>query len=266
MLATVMLGGMFPTGCMNSPVLPPPAASIPGQSIPPIGDTRGRVPMPAVATRLPGPANNPWKPPVAARDWKHIVIHHTATSSGSVESINATHLKNKDKSGNPWLGIGYHFVIGNGDGMPDGAIEPTFRWRTQIQGAHAGSTNKDYNERGIGICLVGNFEKTPPTSAQRKSVKLLVQTLRNEYKVLPGNVVGHNDIRASATECPGKLFPMAEVAGRETELFLGQSFPDQVSPGQLSTVQLSPPRLSPPQISTAQPLERISSSSGSTLR
>jgi len=151
----------------------------------------------------------------------HIVIHHTGTSSGSVESINSAHLKNKDKNGNPWLGIGYHFVIGNGQGMADGAIEPTFRWRTQIQGAHAGSSNKEFNERGIGICLVGNFEKTPPTPAQRKSVKLLVQTLRVEYKVPSARVVGHRDIRDKPTECPGKFFPMAEVAGRDSGVLVG---------------------------------------------
>ncbi|MEZ6045526.1 MAG: hypothetical protein R3C11_08100 [Planctomycetaceae bacterium] len=71
---------------------------------------------------------NPWKPNVAERDWKWIVIHHTATDKGSVESIHETHLKRRDKNGNPWLsGIGYHFVIGNGQGMEDGDIEPTFR-------------------------------------------------------------------------------------------------------------------------------------------
>ncbi len=84
-----------------------------------------------------------------------------------------------------------------------------------------GMANKDYNERGIGICLVGNFENSPPTAAQKKSVKLLVQTLRNEYKIPVVNVVGHKDIRASATECPGKFFPMAEVAAGDTGVILG---------------------------------------------
>jgi N-acetyl-anhydromuramyl-L-alanine amidase AmpD len=181
------------------------------QSVPPPGFPTNRV--------LHG--QNPWKPTVAAREWQHIVIHHTATGSGSVDSIHAAHLKNKDKNGNPWLGIGYHFVIGNGDGMTDGAIESTFRWRTQIQGAHAGSANKDYNERGIGICLVGNFEKAPPTPAQKRSVKLLVQTLRNEYRIPASEVVGHKEIRAASTECPGKFFPMAEVAAGEFEQILG---------------------------------------------
>jgi hypothetical protein len=220
-LTIFLLAGLILDGCMHSPMLPPPTASIPPPSIPDAGIASRRVPPPAGINSSPRPGSNPWRPTVASRDWQHIVIHHTATKSGSVESINAAHLKNKDKSGNPWLGIGYHFVIGNGDGMSDGVIEPTFRWRTQIQGAHAGSTNKDYNERGIGICLVGNFEKSPPTAAQRKSVKLLVQTLRAEYKIPSSSIVGHKDIRASATECPGKLFPMAEVAGGDPGVFLG---------------------------------------------
>ncbi|HEY2252675.1 MAG TPA: hypothetical protein VGH74_16490, partial [Planctomycetaceae bacterium] len=46
-------------------------------------------------------------------------------------------------------------------------------------------------------------------------------TLRNEYKILTTNVVGHKDIRASATECPGKYFPMAEVAAGDPGLILG---------------------------------------------
>jgi hypothetical protein len=220
LLTSIVLGGLIVVGCTQAPIMPPPSASIPPPSIPRVGDATRRIPTPGIAAA--GPGMHLWKPTVAARDWKHIVIHHTATSAGSVESINAAHLQKKDKDGNPWLGIGYHFVIGNGDGMPDGAIEPTFRWRTQIQGAHAGSTNKDYNERGIGICLVGNFEKTPPTAAQRKSVKLLVQTLRTEYRIPAASVVGHKDIRSSATECPGKLFPMAEVAGSDAALYLGQ--------------------------------------------
>ena len=182
--------------------------------------------LPPVVPGGPIVGANPWRPTVKARDWKHIVLHHTATTSGSVESINAAHLKNKDKNGKPWLGIGYHFVIGNGNGMADGAIEPTFRWRTQIQGAHAGSNNKDFNERGIGICLVGNFEKSPPTAAQRKSVKLLVKTLRSEYGIPVAAVVGHKEIRASSTECPGKYFSVAEVASDEPELFLGRRSAD----------------------------------------
>jgi N-acetyl-anhydromuramyl-L-alanine amidase AmpD len=136
------------------------------------------------------------------------VIHHTASEAGSVESIHEAHIRRKDKDGNPWLGIGYHFVIGNGNGMGDGEIESTFRWKQQMHGAHAG--DEQHNQHGIGISLVGNFDKHPPTTAQLASVKRLVSTLKIAYGISSGNVIGHAEIKATA--CPGKYFPMAEVS------------------------------------------------------
>lgn len=144
---------------------------------------------------------NEWTPKAEARQWKYIVMHHTAASRGNVESIDRAHRERG------WQGIGYHFLIGNGDGMGDGAVEPTFRWRTQIHGAHAGKA--EFNERGIGICLVGNFEETKPTDAQRDSLIQLVQSLAREYGITEDRVIVHSDVKA--TKCPGKFFPVNEV-------------------------------------------------------
>ena len=162
-------------------------------------------------------STNPWEPDVPARQWNSIVIHHTATDQGSVESIHETHLAKK------WLGIGYHFVIGNGNGMPDGAIEPTFRWREQLHGAHAGS--EEYNEHGVGVCLIGNFEEQPPTPHQLAAVKRLVATLKREYRIPADQVVGHSEVKATA--CPGKLFPLGEVAHSGSDIYLGARSPSR---------------------------------------
>ena len=124
-----------------------------------------------------------------------------------MESIHRLHLQRRDADGNPWLGIGYHFVIGNGRGMPDGATEPTFRWREQLIGAHAGIAV--YNQHGIGICLVGNFEHKPPTATQVQALKQVVSYLTEEYGISAEHVVLHRYIKA--TVCPGKLLPMQEV-------------------------------------------------------
>ena len=170
--------------------------------------------------RLAG--SNPWKPAVNERRWKHIVMHHTASAAGSVASIDRAHRQRKDSNGQPWLGIGYHFVIGNGNGMKDGEIQPTFRWNKQIHGAHAGV--KKYNELGIGIVLIGNFEKTRPTKAQLASAKRLVKTMRASYGISAKNVLAHQDINKTA--CPGRYFSLARITGVSDEATLGSLSPD----------------------------------------
>jgi hypothetical protein len=156
---------------------------------------------------LPDVKDSHWPTDEPRKPWKYIVLHHTATGRGSVESIHETHLKNKDKNGNPWQGIGYHFVIGNGDGMGDGEIEPTFRWRQQLAGAHAGVN--DYNQQGVGVVLVGDFEQHHPTAAQLQAVKRLVGALSRDFGIPADRVIGHGDVKA--TECPGQNFPLSEV-------------------------------------------------------
>lgn len=149
-----------------------------------------------------------WKPETKPRDWKFIVLHHSASLQGSVAGIHELHRNRVDAQGLPWRGIAYHFVIGNGQGMPDGKIEATFRWQEQLEGAHAGDEN--YNQQGIGICLIGNFEEHHPTEAQLRAVERLVSLLKRDYRIAAEQVVGHG--RVKPTQCPGKYFPMARVA------------------------------------------------------
>jgi hypothetical protein len=154
-------------------------------------------------------------PAVMPRDWKSIVVHHSATSGGSVAAIDAVHRTQKDSAGKPWLGIGYHFVVGNGQSMADGAVEATFRWREQLPGAHAG--RRDQNEHGIGICLIGNFDETRPTERQLASLAALLRQLSRQYSITRSHVLRHQDIHS--TQCPGRLFPweqvLAEVPGAD---------------------------------------------------
>lgn len=209
-----MLGGCVRSTVspsMSSPAGIPPAAAAPSipSSIPAPASPVVSVPAASPAL-IESSLVNDWKPQTKPREWKHIVLHHTATDTGSVESIHEAHLKNTDKSGKPWLGIGYHFVIGNGQGMDDGTIEPTFRWKQQMHGAHAGASDPEFNQLGVGICLVGNFEEQPPSPAQIASTRRLVTYLKREFRVPEDRVIGHKDIRE--TECPGRLFPLADVA------------------------------------------------------
>ncbi|MDR4498808.1 MAG: peptidoglycan recognition protein family protein [Candidatus Scalindua sp.] len=140
------------------------------------------------------------------RSWKYIVIHHSASDAGNASSIGKYH-----REVNGWEnGLGYHFLIGNGNGASDGQIEVGNRWNSQIDGAHAG--NGEYNKYGIGICLVGNFENRHPTDSQISSLVYLVNYLQKRCNISTENIVMHCNVRK--TECPGNQFPYYDVLAR----------------------------------------------------
>jgi N-acetyl-anhydromuramyl-L-alanine amidase AmpD len=207
-LTWLIVCGVGCSGC-NQPTVVPPTASISSPKQPSMSIPQPIEPMspPSHYPIDPITSSNPWKPDAELRKWDYIVLHHTASETGNVESIHQEHLNRKDKNGNAWLGIGYHFVIGNGSGMGDGEVEPTFRWKQQLQGAHAGVAN--FNQHGIGVVLIGNFDRAAPTDAQTESVKRLVGILKREYGIVTSNVIGHGDLKA--TECPGKYFPLDQI-------------------------------------------------------
>jgi hypothetical protein len=155
----------------------------------------GRVVIPKNA-----PAN--WKPAVTPHAWKYIVIHHSDTDSGSAAAFDRYHREVKH-----WDGLGYDFVIGNGRGAPDGQVQVGPRWVQQKIGAHAGV--REYNENGIGICLVGDFDHTQPTATQMEALARLVGYLMHVYHIPPSNVIGHRD--AKHTNCPGRYMSIAKV-------------------------------------------------------
>lgn len=173
-----------------------------GEDRPALRDSR-LVSSPGEKGQLPAE----FQPRAATRLWRFIVLHHSATADGDVRRIDINHRGRVDSKGEPWLGIGYHFVIGNGGAMGDGAVEPTFRWRDQLQGAHAGS--RLHNEEGIGICLIGDFDKAPPTPRQVDAARKLVATLAARFTIARINCVRHSDINETA--CPGRLFPYQQI-------------------------------------------------------
>ena len=139
------------------------------------------------------------------RPWKYVVIHHSATDEGNARRFDTHH---REKKG--WVnGLGYHFLIGNGNGSRDGQIEVGNRWDSQIDGAHAGKDWYEYNKYGVGICLVGNFENDYPTSSQISSLTYLINYLQERCNIPRNQVILHKTFRKTA--CPGRHFPYTEV-------------------------------------------------------
>lgn len=127
-----------------------------------------------------------------------IIIHCSATDDSAdigVKEIRSWHLARG------WLDIGYHFVI-----RRDGTIE-TGRRLTEV-GSHAHS----YNNRSIGICLVGGVEADDKNRArdnytpkQKASLRNLLIELRKKYPKT--RIIGHRDVDKNK-ECP--CFDVAE--------------------------------------------------------
>jgi LysM repeat protein len=132
--------------------------------------------------------------------WKYVVVHHSATSMGSARSMDRYHREQRHMEN----GLAYHFVIGNGRGMGDGQIFVGNRWQQQLQGGHLAS--EALNERSVGICLVGNFEKERPTARQMQSLTTLTQYLLGRCSLSKPAVKTHQEINTIGTRCPGRLF------------------------------------------------------------
>ncbi len=148
-------------------------------------------------------ANELFYPNKADRPWKYIVLHHSAAASGNYAQIDGQHRKVLG-----YDGCGYHFVIGNGTGSKDGQIEVAARWNNQKQGAHCrNARTNDADEYGIGIVLVGDFDKQQPTPQQIAAAKALVTYLSQRYQIAPNGIKTHAHLAATPTVCPGKFFP-----------------------------------------------------------
>ena len=137
--------------------------------------------------------------------WRHIIGHHSATPNGSAAIFDAYHRNQRHMEN----GLAYHFIIGNGTDSKDGQIEIGPRWTKQLRGGHVHSLA--YNENSVGICLVGNFEKTRPTAKQIAAFTALVQFLRADVLLGRAPLLLHREVKGEQTLCPGRNFPAKHI-------------------------------------------------------
>lgn len=130
-----------------------------------------------------------------------IVLHHSATHGGSAAAFERNH---RARLG----GLAYHFIIGNGSGSPDGAVEVGYRWRDQIPGPH--TKNQEVNLESIAICVVGDLEHDLPTKRQMAALLTLLEKLCREGRIPPDRVRSHREVDPE-TLCPGKGLPMEAI-------------------------------------------------------
>lgn len=168
----------------------------------------------------------------------YVIIHHSATDDSLVhsnfEAIRRYHmsyavdghsvsreefyrLKKLDPKRyykTAWDDIGYHHVIE----FEDNKMKLKKGREHDVPGVHAYQKMRtrdgkldSINNQSIGICIVGNFDKTKLTKKHEKEIVGYVSLLLVLYKIPLINVLGHNEIPGVAKSCPGKKINMTRI-------------------------------------------------------
>lgn len=165
--------------------------------------------------------------------WSHVVVHHswtgdtqlpdsvairrfhTAYREGGNIITEAEYYEKKEAGAGglvrPWKDIGYHWMIETlSDGNP---------WLLQgrsmmMPGAHC--VEQGMNRKGIGVCVIGNFDKAPPPEKMFEKAADHVAWLCRMYRIPVDNVHGHREF-SSYKSCPGEKFEMDYFRERVTD-------------------------------------------------
>jgi N-acetylmuramoyl-L-alanine amidase len=122
-----------------------------------------------------------------------ITVHHTGEHGNwadlpdieIVQRIERYHRNEKE-----WAAIGYHFLVGKDGKVYEGRP-------AQFQGAHTSTQN----ENNLGISVIGDFMRQPPSGRQLSALKAILDDKRAAYGVSRKRCYGHRDLHAS--QCPG---------------------------------------------------------------
>ncbi len=137
------------------------------------------------------------------KQWEAIVIHDSGNMVGNAKQIDASHKRMG------FGGLGYHFVITNGDGGKDGDLERGYRWKMQFSGKHTrGRLATWYNDHAIGICLIGDGDRRSPTQAQLDRLAVVVRQLQERFGIPRQNVIVNYGVQSGRQG--SHLFPMAD--------------------------------------------------------
>lgn len=165
--------------------------------------------------------------------WTHVVIHHSFTGDTQLPDAVAVRkfhtsyrqggdiiteakyheLQAQGASGLqlPWQDIGYHWIVERlSDGRPW-----LIKGRSMMKhGAHCKEAGM--NRRGIGLCVIGNFDAAPPPEDLLEMTADETAWLCRMYRITVENVVAHRDF-ATYKSCPGTKFDMNYFRERVVE-------------------------------------------------
>src|SRR5688572_14115266 len=167
-----------------------------------------RQPEPRFPREVPLVTRAMWgaKPPVLPmREHKpaRLTIHHTGTAQNPSRSLEdklrgLQAFSQRDDSlasgakKPAWPDVPYHYYVST-----DGRVGEGREWR------YVGDTNTSYDPTGHLLLVVeGSFDKDSLTTAQRRTLEVLVPSLARSFGIPAERLASHKDF--ATTDCPGK--------------------------------------------------------------
>ena len=128
----------------------------------------------------------------------HIIIHHSESADHG--TLDKDDIRRWHTQGNKWSDIGYNLVIE----QVEDDIEVILGRMPDRVGAHC--VDGGMNHTSLGVCLVGNFDLTPPPQDQWDKAVEVVSSYCRLLLIPAENVRGHREY--SDKTCPGLLFDL----------------------------------------------------------
>jgi len=146
---------------------------------------------------------NPPVLPMTRHVPNRLTIHHTGTTQNprrtleqKLQGLQAFSQRDDSlasgKKKPAWADVPYHYYL-----AVDGSVGEGREWHS------VGDTNTEYNPAGHLLVVVeGNFERDTLTSAQRRTLDLLVPALARHFRIESSRLATHRDF--AETLCPGR--------------------------------------------------------------
>lgn len=148
----------------------------------------------------------------SVRQWKGIVVHHSATKDGVASDWEAIRNWHTGKTGSdnpadknynkyrikPMRDIGYEFGLEK----VNGRLEYKVGRPLSMDGGHTVGMNTSC----VGICVIGNFDLMEPSIQHYFMTACLCRELMRKFDMPEISVYAHREFAKKS--CPGRLFNM----------------------------------------------------------
>lgn len=162
-------------------------------------------PVPAEVTFVPRPAWGARAPVLPMKEHVpvRLTIHHTGTAQrfdrtleAKIKALQEFSQRDDSLAGGrkkpAWADVPYHYYI-----SVDGRVAEGREWK------YVGDSNTPYDPTGhLLVVIEGSFDKDTLTSAQLRTVDLLIPSLAKHFRIPSGSLASHKDY--ADTSCPGK--------------------------------------------------------------